>query len=76
MKASPGPFACSPPLDVVGLGVAGGEEVVCTYGLGRMGPRAPPTAQESPTGHSEQAAGPADKHCLTKLEAAEKHRYS
>lgn len=57
---------CSPPLDVVGLRVGGGEEVVGADGA-RLGPRASPTAQEGTASHGEEAAGPADKHGFTEL---------
>lgn len=61
--------------DVVGLGVSGGEEMVCSSGLRWLRPRASPTGQEGSTAHRQEATSPADKHCLTKLKAANENRH-
>lgn len=61
-------------LDVVGLGVDGGQELVGVHGRGQSGPGASATAQEGATGHSEDASSPADEHGPTKLEAAKRNR--
>lgn len=57
-------------LDVVGLLVGAGEQVVATDALADLRPPASPAAQEGPTDHGEDTASPADKHRLTKLNAA------
>lgn len=52
------------------VGPLAGEQVVSTDALADLRPGASPTAQEGPAHHGEDAAGPADKHRLAKLDAA------
>lgn len=61
--------AAAAALDVVGLLVGDGEQVVSADVLADPRPRASPAAQEGPAHHGEDAASPADKHRLTKLDA-------
>lgn len=63
----------APSLDIIGLGVCGGDEVAGDSGRRWSGPTKCLTAQESTADRCEESTAQADKHGVTKLSAAETH---